>query len=244
MPTSYANPLPDPAASVHENDGTSEAKRKKVRRGTRSCWECRRRKMKCIFSSPADKTCSRCHRRGVKCVGQDYPEEITPSLDRSIQMADRIMRVEALVEQLLKKVPNDSPSASAPAAKTYDVETHHGIFAPAVVSSEPSQDLALFKPLAVVRSTSNDIAVVTIAELSIRDLKQLALSLLMTLLGLQNRNLLRHLSFVQQITGSCLWLCTSLYCRQRTSESYSQHVVIHHHSFIKCRLCRTRVLRK
>ena len=85
-------------------------------------------------------------------------------------MADRIMRVEALVEQLLKKAPNDSLSASAPAEKTYNMGIHHGIFAPAVISPDPSQDLPLFKPLAVVRSTSNDIAVVSIAELSIRDL--------------------------------------------------------------------------
>ncbi|KAJ6104878.1 hypothetical protein N7486_003567 [Penicillium sp. IBT 16267x] len=143
MPTSYANPHPDPAVSVHEIDGTSEAKRRKIRKGTRSCWECRRRKMKCIFSSPADKACFHCHRRGVKCVGQDHPEEITPSLDRSVQMADRIVRVEALVEQLLKKVPNDSAPASVQAAREYDVETHHGIFAPALVSSEPSQVLAV-----------------------------------------------------------------------------------------------------
>lgn len=133
-------------------------------------------------------------------------------------MADRIVRVEALVEQLLKKVPDDSPPASVQAARKYDVNTHHGIFAPPLVSSEPSQVSALFKPLAVVRSASNDIAVVTIAELSIRNLKQPALSLLTAVLDLQNRNLLRHLSFVQQITGACLGLCTRPYCRQRTSE--------------------------
>ncbi|KAJ5648964.1 uncharacterized protein N7484_002687 [Penicillium longicatenatum] len=150
MPKPYASSLPDPAASVRESHGTSEATRMKVRKGTRSCWECRRRKMKCIFSSPADKACFRCHRRGVKCVGQEYPEEITPSLERNIQMADRIMRVEALVEQLLKKVPNDSPPATVQEARNYDVGTiHHGISAPSLVSSEPSQGLALSKPLAI-----------------------------------------------------------------------------------------------
>jgi hypothetical protein len=122
--------------------------------------------MKCIFSSPADKACFRCHRRGVKCVGQEYPEEITPSLERNIQMADRIMRVEALVEQLLKKVPNDSPPATVQEARNYDVGTiHHGVSAPSSVSSEPSQGLALSKPLVIVRSTCNDIAIVAATEL-------------------------------------------------------------------------------
>ena len=48
-------------------------KRRKVRKGTRSCWECRRRKEKCTFDSSAD-ICIRCHRRGSKCVGQEFPE--------------------------------------------------------------------------------------------------------------------------------------------------------------------------
>jgi hypothetical protein len=90
---------------IHENDALSAAtnKRRKIRKGTHSCWECRQRKMKCTFSSPTDGTCIRCHRRGIKCVSQEYPEEITSALDRNLQIGDRIARVETLVEQLLKK---------------------------------------------------------------------------------------------------------------------------------------------
>lgn len=68
-------------------------------------------------------------------------------------MADRIMKVEVLVEQLLKKLPDDWSSASVQAARKHNVDTQHGIFAPALVSSGPSQVLALLKPLAVVRLT-------------------------------------------------------------------------------------------
>jgi len=51
------------------------AKRRKVRKGTRSCWECRRRKAKCTFAVPHDAICITCRRRGSKCVSQDVIEE-------------------------------------------------------------------------------------------------------------------------------------------------------------------------
>lgn len=49
------------------------AKRRKVRKGTRSCWECRRRKVKCIFASPEDAVCIMCDRRNAQCVSQVLP---------------------------------------------------------------------------------------------------------------------------------------------------------------------------
>lgn len=48
----------------------STAKRRKVRKGTHSCWECRRRKVKCIFGSPDDATCVTCRQRKTECVSQ------------------------------------------------------------------------------------------------------------------------------------------------------------------------------
>ncbi|KAJ5850519.1 hypothetical protein N7455_010375 [Penicillium solitum] len=45
-------------------------KRRKVRKGTHSCWECRQRKVKCTFSSLDDAICITCHRRGTKCTSQ------------------------------------------------------------------------------------------------------------------------------------------------------------------------------
>ncbi|KAM3070354.1 hypothetical protein ACMFMG_010185 [Clarireedia jacksonii] len=53
-----------------------EGKRRKLRKGTHSCWECKRRKMKCIYDSPVNATiCSGCRRRGSKCLSQEFPEE-------------------------------------------------------------------------------------------------------------------------------------------------------------------------
>ncbi|KAL6910270.1 hypothetical protein GGI43DRAFT_5711 [Trichoderma evansii] len=108
--TKRSEPTHTPPDQEHEIDGGPQSKRRKVRKGTRSCWECRRRKMKCIFGSPEDTICISCKRRGAKCVDQQFPEQISTPLDRSLQMGDRVVRVEALVEQLLKKIPNNSDS--------------------------------------------------------------------------------------------------------------------------------------
>ena len=49
--------------------------RRKVRKGTTSCWNCKRRKVRCIFASETDKTRSNCQRRRAECVTQDLPDK-------------------------------------------------------------------------------------------------------------------------------------------------------------------------
>ena len=50
------------------------AKRRKVRKGTHSCQECRRRKVKCVYATPDNATCIVCERRGAQCISQcDLP---------------------------------------------------------------------------------------------------------------------------------------------------------------------------
>ncbi|KAF2679049.1 hypothetical protein K458DRAFT_375445 [Lentithecium fluviatile CBS 122367] len=100
----------------------SEAKRRKVRKGTHSCWECKRRKMKCIFDPVNNAICNGCQRRGSQCVSQEFPEEISISMDNTHKMCD---------------------------GTTYDGGTpttrrraEHGIPTPASVSSESSRYLS------------------------------------------------------------------------------------------------------
>lgn len=57
----------------HDAYAHSEAKRRRLRKGTHSCWECKRRKMKCIFD-PLATTCNGCLRRGSRCISQEFPE--------------------------------------------------------------------------------------------------------------------------------------------------------------------------
>ncbi|OIW30168.1 hypothetical protein CONLIGDRAFT_669883 [Coniochaeta ligniaria NRRL 30616] len=117
MNSSYIQSPPEPERgggvrrSVADVE-TPETKRRKIRKGTRSCWECKRRKIRCNFGSASDAVCIGCHRRGTHCLSQEYPEEASRPAERGQQIGDRIVRVEALVEQLVRKVGNASPPDS------------------------------------------------------------------------------------------------------------------------------------
>ncbi|CEL10905.1 hypothetical protein ASPCAL14012 [Aspergillus calidoustus] len=64
------------------NDGSDQDGRpRKVRKGTHSCRECRRRKVRCTFASSKDPICITCHRRGTKCASQGTVE----GLDRHVE---------------------------------------------------------------------------------------------------------------------------------------------------------------
>lgn len=138
----------------------SEAKRRKIRKGTKSCWECKKRKMKCVYpdpSSPADAEaiCIGCQRRGCECVSQEFGfvdgRENEGHLGRkgrhhtSGKDDDRVARVEALVEQLIRKVDRHG-GVGVPA--TTEIPTpSYGIPTPDVASidQESSRFLSLCK---------------------------------------------------------------------------------------------------
>lgn len=73
-------------------------KRRKVRKGTQSCWECKRRKAKCSLSTPGSgDVCDGCRRRGSTCISQEFPDD--PASHRQ-QLGDRLGRVEELMVKL------------------------------------------------------------------------------------------------------------------------------------------------
>ncbi|KAF2025071.1 hypothetical protein EK21DRAFT_77257 [Setomelanomma holmii] len=95
--------------SRFERDGNStssepDTKRRKLRKGTKSCWDCKKRKVKCTFDSQSETICIACRRRDAPCVGQDQPEEEFHShVDSNRdQVLERLQRVEGLLEQLLE----------------------------------------------------------------------------------------------------------------------------------------------
>ena len=85
--------MPSPAAA---EPSTPTPKRRKLRKGTMSCWECKRRKTRCTFTRPAEATCDGCRSRRTKCISQDFADEATATGRK----ADRLGRMETLVEQL------------------------------------------------------------------------------------------------------------------------------------------------
>lgn len=99
----------EPAAAVSESspgqgmDFSASLRRRKVRKGTRSCWECKRRKIRCMLASPGDATCIGCQHRRVPCVPQELPGDLSPSPVKkdNQRLGQRIARVEILMKDLL-----------------------------------------------------------------------------------------------------------------------------------------------
>ncbi|KEF57114.1 uncharacterized protein A1O9_07304 [Exophiala aquamarina CBS 119918] len=59
-----------------ERSGTP--KRRKIRKGTQSCWECKRRKIRCTFNAPTEAICDGCRSRQTRCISQEFCEERIP----------------------------------------------------------------------------------------------------------------------------------------------------------------------
>ncbi|KAJ5762258.1 transcriptional regulator family: Fungal Specific TF [Penicillium nucicola] len=78
--------------------------RKKIRKGTRSCWECKHRKVRCNFASDGDASCKECLARGTLCRSQDFPEPEKPRESDRTSLNDRMARVESMLEKLLLRV--------------------------------------------------------------------------------------------------------------------------------------------
>lgn len=150
----------------------SEAKRRKIRKGTRSCWECKKRKMRCVFADvdspievgPEQLVCVGCQRRGTKCIGQEF--ELVEGKDKSenstlqkkagrrIGRQDRVAKVEALLDQLITTVRHDrAPPVAGEASETSETspKLNHGIPTPASIDLGFSWSLPLHKP-SVVRT--------------------------------------------------------------------------------------------
>ena len=91
----------------HEERASLEpdAKRRKLRKGTRSCWDCKKRKVRCNFENETDTVCVPCRRRGATCISQDQqvPDEQAFQEENSGPLFHRVRRVEYLLEELLKK---------------------------------------------------------------------------------------------------------------------------------------------
>ena len=86
--------------TLDEQPETS-AKRRKVRKGTQSCWECKRRKIRCTFATPEDVGCIGCQRRRTPCVSQEMPEDLSPAMKCHQHLSERIARVEDLMNDVI-----------------------------------------------------------------------------------------------------------------------------------------------
>lgn len=130
-------------SSVAYEDSEPEAKRRRLRKGTHSCWECKRRKVRCNFASPTDTICITCRRRGTKCVSQELPEEVPAD------NADRIERVEALLSQLVKSIHHNN-GANDGSQTISGGQYNIAALAPSTTGSESAPSfMPLHEPLSV-----------------------------------------------------------------------------------------------
>ncbi|KAL2811268.1 hypothetical protein BJX63DRAFT_399555 [Aspergillus granulosus] len=112
------------------HDLTPAPKRRKIRKGTTSCWECKRRKVRCNLVDDPGPVCAACRRRGTKCLTQDMPHEAEQ--ERVQPVGERIEHVEALVDRLVQGTPTLSP-APVPNTQTH---TH-----PSVIGDKPWREV-------------------------------------------------------------------------------------------------------
>ncbi|PWY88088.1 hypothetical protein BO94DRAFT_64289 [Aspergillus sclerotioniger CBS 115572] len=82
---------------------------RKLRKGTHSCWECRRRKVRCQFSSPSAAICTPCSIRGSPCRSQDLVDSPPPQRERT--HAQRLDRLEELMQRLVERILPDGDVA-------------------------------------------------------------------------------------------------------------------------------------
>ncbi|EON65802.1 hypothetical protein W97_05041 [Coniosporium apollinis CBS 100218] len=79
--------------------------RKRMRKGTRSCFECRRRKIRCVFPTAQPSVCTQCSAHGARCINQEHAETaLIP--DRRKNLRQRVTELEALIESLTKDQPD------------------------------------------------------------------------------------------------------------------------------------------
>ncbi|KAH7201207.1 hypothetical protein DER44DRAFT_812081 [Fusarium oxysporum] len=77
---------------------------RKIRKGTHSCWECRRRKIRCRFSSQDDLACISYRNRGSVYRSQQFADDGEGFQLSVRQLAQRLSRLEELMDRLAERV--------------------------------------------------------------------------------------------------------------------------------------------
>lgn len=106
----------------HYGDHNQGPPRKKMRKGTKSCIECRRRKIKCTFEPGRTSICNECFARGSTCIDQEHADANALNTNtnalqqkeaQNSALQERVTYLEDLVKQVLNRLP-DKGEASPP----------------------------------------------------------------------------------------------------------------------------------
>ncbi|KAI1380836.1 hypothetical protein F4677DRAFT_199942 [Hypoxylon crocopeplum] len=135
--------MPQLPVRSSSSGGDPDAKRRKIRKGTHSCWECRRRKTRCQFTSITATVCIGCEARGSACVSQEFPDEQPPTSERGL--SQRLSRVEGLLEKVVERLAPDSYTSSrrgerhhtSSASAEDDLDSSSGMLRPSAADHPP-----------------------------------------------------------------------------------------------------------
>ncbi|KAJ5987162.1 hypothetical protein N7451_011527 [Penicillium sp. IBT 35674x] len=89
--------------------------RKRMRKGTRSCMECRRRKIRCTYDSDRCEICNECRLRGSKCFDQEHGSDDPSAAPGSgpserYSLRERVAYLETVVQDLAKRLDQTNAS--------------------------------------------------------------------------------------------------------------------------------------
>ncbi|KAJ5937868.1 hypothetical protein N7454_004210 [Penicillium verhagenii] len=91
--------------------------RKRMRKGTKSCVECRRRKIRCSYESNSCDLCNECRLRGSKCFTQEQGSEDSSAPSGAgpaerYSLRERVTYLETVVQDLAKRLDETNASIS------------------------------------------------------------------------------------------------------------------------------------
>ncbi|MCJ1466983.1 hypothetical protein MMC07_005605 [Pseudocyphellaria aurata] len=90
-------------------DAAQHQTRKKMRKGTHSCLQCRRRKIRCVFSSNS-KICNGCISRGTECVDQEYGDGRLSVAEKKKKAREK--ELGGLISQVLRNMEESGGASS------------------------------------------------------------------------------------------------------------------------------------
>jgi len=163
-PSSSTSPYAEGFA-VH-SDHSQGPPRKKMRKGTKSCLECRRRKIKCTFESGRPAICNECYARGSTCIDQEHGDIHSymqnTSEQSSYSLRERVSQLEDLVKQVLHRLPEKGGSVVGDQDERSQVDTQAAEVLKSLKSNLPPGASAVEESLLLPRGLRQDAPALTL----------------------------------------------------------------------------------
>jgi len=95
------------------NFADATGRHKPVRKGTRSCIECRRRKIRCFWPSEAE-NCDPCAARGTRCTAQTHSQPRVTATKKNKTLREKIRELEATINNILNRTDDGGIASALP----------------------------------------------------------------------------------------------------------------------------------